>query len=381
MRRSVIAVLFGASLLAAAEPALAIPAFARRYKVECHFCHDIYPKLTLIGQRFKERGFRMEREESFDVAKWARTVPISVRAEGSHFFDAAGEDSDSGYLKGISAGHLGQRLSYWVDDAFFFTGGEDNVTHIKPDNAWGRVEILRNGKLYLKGGRFELEIPFTQTRTPHLFSYDIYFANTGSESDSFASHQDGIEVGGDLGGSGRWSAALVQRANHGDGLSGFANVYLRASKRIDRNRVGAYAYFGKSQLGTAGDSTTDGLWRVGGDWDLWISRLNLYGTYLYGHNDNSLPTGVSTTQPVPLSYHGGFLQADYRVMDPFALTLRFNFVDRPPDQTSLPREWQVSVFPGVQVWLIDDRLKLSFEYGFLNKGRSDYGSLQAEVAF
>ena len=164
-------------------------------------------------------------------------------------------------------------------------------------------------------------------------------------------------------------------------MSGFANAYLRASKRIERNRIGGYAYFGKSQLGTAGDATTDGLWRVGGDWDLWFSRLNLYGTYMYGHNDNSLPTGVSATQPVPLSFHGGFLQADYRVRDPFALTLRFNFVDRPPDGTSLPREWQVSVFPGVQVWLIDNRLKLSFEYGFLNKDRSDYGSVQAEVAF
>ena len=380
MRTSIIAALFAAGLFAVAEPALAIPAFARRYKVECHFCHDIYPKLTLMGQRFKERGFRMEKEDAFDVTKWARSVPLSVRAEGTHSFEE-GDDSNSGFLKGISAGNLGQRLSYWVDDGVLFTGGEDNVTHTKPSNAWGRVEILRNGKLYLKGGRFELDLPFTQVRTPNLFGYDIYFANTGQETDSIANHQDGFEMGGDLGGSGRWSAAIVQRANDGEGVSGFANVYLRASKRIERHRIGGYAYFGKSQLGASAD-TTDDFWRIGGDWDLWLSRVNVYGTYMYGHNDNSLPTNRPAPPPaVPLSFNGGFLQADYHLLDPLALTLRFNFVDRPPDQTSLPREWQTSVFPGVKVWLIDDRLKLSFEYGFLNKGRSDFGAVQAEVAF
>ena len=378
MRRSIMAVLFAAGLLAGAEPALAIPAFARRYKVECHFCHDIYPKLTLMGQRFKERGFRMEREEPFDVAKWARTVPVSVRSYGNHFLDPEGEDSNTGYLKGISAGHLGPRLSYWVDDAFLFTSGDDNVTHLKPSNAWGRAEILRNGKLYVKGGRFELDVPFTQVRTPHLLGYDIYFANTGRETDSIARRQDGVELGGELGASGRWSAALVQRDNRGDGVSGFANVYLRASKRIERNRFGGFAYFGKSQLGNAGQDSVDDFWRIGGDWDVWLSRLNLYGTYMYGRNDNSSATPAAHE---PLSFHGGFLQADYRVRDPFSLTLRLNFVDRPPDGTSLPREWETSVFPGVQVWLIDDRLKLSFEYGFQNKGRTDYGALQAEVAF
>jgi hypothetical protein len=68
------------------------------------------------------------------------------------------------------------------------------------------------------------------------------------------------------------------------------------------------------------------------------------------------------------------------VIDPVALTLRFNFIDAPPGVTSR-KEWETGVFPGVQVWLIDDRLKLSVEYGFLNKGRSDVGAIQAEIAF
>ena len=58
-------------IMAAADTASAIPAFQRRYGVECHFCHDGYPKLNQNGQRFKERGFRMAQEDPFDVGEWA----------------------------------------------------------------------------------------------------------------------------------------------------------------------------------------------------------------------------------------------------------------------------------------------------------------------
>jgi len=373
MRRIVAAAVVAAGLGLIAEPALAIPAFARRYKVECHFCHDIYPKLNPMGQRFKERGFRMEREETFEVANWARTVPLTVRAMGNRSFVQDGDGSSFGYVKGVSAGNLGDRISYWADDAVIFTEGDDNFTHIEPDNLWARVEIVRGGRLYAKGGRFELDIPFTQTRTPHLFGYDIYFANTGSESDSVARHQEGVEVGGELGSGARWSAALVQRVNRGDGVSRLGNLYLRASKRFVRNRVGGFAYFGKSQLGGA---LVDQTFRVGADGDFWLNRLNVYGLYMYGRNDNSF----ANARGVAVGFHGGFVQGDYRLMDPLAVTLRFNFVNRPVG-SSTAREWESSVFPGAQVWLIDDRLKLSFEYGFLNKGRSDFGAVQAEVAF
>jgi hypothetical protein len=382
MRKSATAILIATGLGFLAPPVQAIPAFARRYKVECHFCHDIYPKLNLMGQRFKERGFRMEREEAFDVSKWAATVPVSLRAFGNYFHVQDGDGSTSGYLKGISAGNLGSRVSYWVDDAVLFTEGEDNVTHIKPDNAWARVEIVR-GRLYAKGGRFELDLPFTQTRTAHLFSYDIYFGNTGFESDGIGRYQEGLELGGDLAGGARWSAAVVQRVNRGDQVSRLGNLYLRASKRFVRNRLGGFAYFGQSELRNgASAGYVDNVVRLGADGDLWLNRLNLYGVYMYGRNDNSIATAAQRSGTgEALSFHGGFAQADYRLRDPLSLTLRLNLVNRPPGQSNGPREWERSLFPGAQVWLLDDRLKLSFEYGFVGNGRRDFGAVQADVAF
>ena len=72
---------------------------------------------------------------------------------------------------------------------------------------------MKSGRLYLKGGRIELDLPFTQTRTPHLFSYDIYFANTGLERDNIGDYQDGAEIGGQLPRDVHWSAACADRSS------------------------------------------------------------------------------------------------------------------------------------------------------------------------
>ena len=147
------------TILAAADTASAIPAFQRRYGVECHFCHDGYPKLNQNGQRFKERGFRMAQEDPFDVGEWAKTVPLSVRAMGNHTFIEDFDGVTFAFFKGITAGNLGSRVSYWVDDGLFWqdlpddaADDTDSFTHTKPDNAWGRIELV-NGREALPEGR------------------------------------------------------------------------------------------------------------------------------------------------------------------------------------------------------------------------------------
>jgi hypothetical protein len=191
-----------------------------------------------------------------------------------------------------------------------------------------------------------------------------------------------VQAGGKLGASARWSMAVVDRPNSGNGVGGFGNVFLRLATRRDRNQFGAFAYFGKSQLGGGSDDFENSYYRLGADADLRFNRLNLYGLYMYGSNDNSIATGdfPSGTQQA-LSYHGGFVQGDYRLGDPVALTLRWNFVDTPPRGTTGPKQWEQSLVPGAQVWLVGYKLKLSFEWAFQNLDRSDYGAVQAEFAF
>jgi hypothetical protein len=283
-----------------------------------------------------------------------------------------------------------------VDDALFIRlseGGDDRVDHVEPDNAWLRFEILEGGKLYAKAGRMELDIPFTQARTSHLLSYEAYFANTGYESDSIASYQEGIELGGEFDRSTRWSAAVVKGRNDpaaealSDAASDFdANVFLRVARRVERNRFGTFAYVGRNTLATqpaAGPvlEWNDNLLRLGADADVWLRKLNLYGVFLYGRNDNAIatPSQPNGTEEAT-SFTSGFVQADYHLSEPVVLTLRFNAVSRPPDALGTSKETFTALVPGLQFFLFEHG-KLSFEYGFFNKERSGFGAVQIEAAF
>jgi hypothetical protein len=377
------------TILAAADTASAIPAFQRRYGVECHFCHDGYPKLNQNGQRFKERGFRMAQEDPFDVGEWAKTVPLSVRAMGNHTFIEDVDGVTFAFFKGITAGNLGSRVSYWVDDGLFWQDlpddapeDSDSFTHTKPDNAWGRIELVQNGKFYLKGGRFELDLPFTQARTPQLFGYDIYTTNTGEEYDAIGLYQEGAEVGGTLPGDARWSAAVVKGRN-APGASDIneeagnfdANLYLRASKRFTRNRIGAFAYFGRNKLPVDSANVIENdLLRLGADADVRAGKLNVYGVFMYGRNSDAFGIGVEQ------SFTGGFVQGDFQVHDAVQLTLRVNAVNAPASSAPSSKETLTSVFPGVRVY-VRERLRLAFEWGFQSDERPDIGAVQAELAF
>jgi hypothetical protein len=241
----------------------------------------------------------------------------------------------------------------------------------------------------VRGGRMELDVPFTNVRTPHLFGYEIYSQNTGFETDTIGIYQEGVEVGGTLPGDAHWSAALVKGRNSAaaEAFSSEAgdfdaNVFLRAHKRAGRQRFGAFAYFGQNTLATSPSVVwEDEYFRFGADADLWLQRLNLYGVFMYGRNDNSIATPASPSGTgEELSFSGGFAQADYHATDNLALTLRLNMVRRPPGSSNLSRETFSSLYPGIQVWVLQ-RLKLSFEYGFQNKDRPGLGIVQAEVAF
>jgi hypothetical protein len=393
-----LAVSLGVVTFAMAAPAQAIPAFARRYQVACHFCHEGYPKLNLMGQRFKERGFRMEKEEEFDFGKWMRSVPIGLRASGTQLIIEDADDGTFGFFKPIASGNMGRRFSFWVDWGFIVRSDsltppdEENAEFQDVSNAWGRFDLADGGRFYVRGGRIEMDIPFTQVRSPNLLSYEIYFANTGYESDNIGDHQDGGEIGGTLASDFHWSAAVVDGHDAGfvedlgaeEATKFEANVFLRLAKRWERNRFGAFAYIGRNHLAVAGVSL-DPDWkndivRVGIDGSVWAQRLNVYGVGMYGHNSNAIatpqqPEGTGESQ----HFTGGFLQADYHASDSFALTARVNVVNRPDglegDYTTFS-----SFVPGLRVFILD-RLRLAFEYSFANQERRSVGSVQADLAF
>ncbi len=55
------------SVLFYAKPALAIPAFARKYQMSCTVCHIVFPKLTQQGEAFRRNGYQFPVEDELFV--------------------------------------------------------------------------------------------------------------------------------------------------------------------------------------------------------------------------------------------------------------------------------------------------------------------------
>jgi hypothetical protein len=386
-------------LLGAAAPAAAIPAFARRYEVGCHFCHEGFPKLNVMGQRFKERGFRLEREEDFDAARWARSLPLLVRVSGARIFRENDADGTLATFKPVSAGNLGERLSYWADWVVLIRSealrpvGDDALDVRGISNAWARLEILEDFRLYARAGRLELDVPFTNLRTPNLSAYEVFTTTTGFETDTIGGYQDGVELGGDLPGDVRWSAAVVKgrdaefvEALGLDEPGRFeANVFLRLAKRVGRDRYGLFSYIGRNHLAVSGISTDPGwkdtLLRVGIDGNVWLRRVNVYGVALYGRNSNSLATADEPQGTrEPRSFAGGFVQADIHPRDEVAFTARLDLVRRPVATTAAESATFATLTPGLRLFP-RERFRIAFEYSFPDRNRPGRGTVQADLAF
>jgi hypothetical protein len=345
--------------------ASALPTFARRYQVSCNLCHTGYPKLNNVGQSFKDRGFRLERETSFDSREWLNSLPISGRAVFSHSFVEGSDSLSEGVVKLVSAGNLGDRLSYWVDDGLrFYSEPDEEPTHVEPDNAYIRYELSGGARLHVRGGRMEMDLPFTQTRSAHLFAYDVYDA---FGRDSLGVHKDGMELGGAFKGDARWSLGFFtgDDSERNDDFS----VFLRAATPYRLHRFGAFAHLGANAPEDAR------FYRYGLDWSLWFARLNVYGLVAVGrYGDEHVVKGA-------------FLQSDYHLEERVAITARVSVIDRPSYTTLSPylappsaerRFAHVAFFPGVQIRVIP-RFRVSFEYGFLNQDRKSRGRLQADL--
>ncbi len=71
--------LLGAALLAAATPAPAIPAFARKYGLPCSACHEAWPMLNNFGQTFKDNGYQLGNDRDAPIYQEPAYWPIMFR--------------------------------------------------------------------------------------------------------------------------------------------------------------------------------------------------------------------------------------------------------------------------------------------------------------
>ena len=318
----------------------------------------------------------------------------------------------------------------------------------------GRLIKLPKDALSLRVGRFELDLPFSQARNINISGYDIYDqANLGAQNPAFAQKNvnnqftmadamNGVELsGGHQYGGYHYSIAFVDQNTSGINQpdngssfvpspagfasdSNFKDIYTRLSYRFNLERdpksrnaiqaagatgprdhtylnIGTYYFYGRSVQRFSGVDLADNpvlltarepFYRTGADFSFNYRLFNIYGLFMYGHDNNQLPvdvTGtpvplpVSDTSPlpagfihgVPATFTGGFVQADYLVYPWLMAIMRWDAVNSGEDRINglalnadtpfaLPfRSTRNRFTPGVQ-FLVHANIKASFEYQF-----------------
>jgi hypothetical protein len=342
----------------------------------CAGCHDAFPKLTPFGRRFKENGFRVEGDQ-FSWLDTVKAYPLAVRTTSytTYTGGVGGSSSDVstlGAIKPIAAGSLGSTFSFWIDQPFYVD--DETFERGNLNYAWvGAYDLLRRekpGLLNVRGGAFELDLPFTQARTHNLFAYDPYFIASFDPEWSLAAPQRGVEVSGRPWPSGRYSVAYVdsvrRNSERTDAFQG--DLYLRFAVDVGgAYRFGGFFYEGEDVLDLDQGETPVEHRRGGADFDVRFASagVSVYGVYLIGRDVGS--GGES-------SPHGGFVQAEKLLRPWLVVTSRFTQVTPGGGRAAEP-----NLAFGVQTWFYE-RLRIVFEYRFQDGDRSDRGALSFDFA-
>jgi hypothetical protein len=307
----------------------------------------------------------------------------------------------------------------------------------------GRFFKLPTDSLSMRVGQFELDLPFTGARSINLSPYDIYSeANFGvvnglvaptlqqnvANTFGMGGGAHGVEFsGGHSYGGYHYSLAIVDQNTSGNTASppnvpsptggsaggvgffsdsNYKDLYARFSYRFNleadpasRHEVqaagatgprdhtylnlGTFYYKGRSvqRFGEGSSVLTarEPFYRVGGDFSFNYRTFNLFGLYMYGHDDDLIvnTTGTGFMNGTDAKFNGGFLQADYLMLPWVMGIFRYDRVQSTADfQNQIGAQVGGSnagnffspagttrnrVTPGVQ-FLIHANIKASFEY-------------------
>jgi hypothetical protein len=362
-------------------------------------------------------------KEAFPNAVWPgelpATVPVAFRYSGFLNYNSK-QPLAVGFLPRtdlfvpntftiIGAGSFGPNISFWIDNDIS-AGGANNAAGLGDGylkvNDLGHYIGLPKDALNFRMGQFEIDLPFTQARTINLSNYDIYgepsnamALGTANNPLVFSSTQRGIELSGyPNDGYLEYSVAVLNGSNNSTALRNSKDIYVRVAKRwnLERDpearkevraagptgprdhtsmRIGSFYYYGRNALNddrllfpTLG-TIHEPFYRIGGDFRFkYHDRFELWGLGMYGHDVNhiiltsdTLPTGFIHATPVTFS--GGFAEAEYWFY-PWAIGLmRYDVVDSPTDfLNGVSRHNTRNRFsPGMQ-FLIRANIKWAFEY-------------------
>ncbi len=381
-------------LSAIVPKANAIPAFARKYNFACNVCHvPGFPKLNDFGNLFRDQGYQLGTDndlptfEGITMGFWPISFRTTVGYQAANIRTDGQSLSTSGFgftgLDILSFGTLHRNIAFGVvytpglKSAGFGTGSTLNDNDIES----GFVRLMNLERflgganntywLNMKVGKFELDVPFSEKRSPTLntpFVMYHYVSGTpyqggplgGLPTRSYANasvlgigdNQPGLQVDGIIktaptGGYFRYSAAVLT-TNGGSfssdqgGFGRSAYFYGNVTQSfggygiVTGQRIGAFVVAGDAPTqcpssigggpingvacaqpgsGTQGEPFT----RVGAHASLTFDgEWNLFGAFMHAVDSSNLissQNGGLNAAGLPnfqnASWNGGFVELDW----------------------------------------------------------------------
>jgi hypothetical protein len=395
-----------ALLLLFTADSYSIPAFARKYKTSCATCHNGFPKLNAFGEAFRRNGYQFPAGTD---PQYIKETPVSLGAEGNKraFPDAIWPGSIPGsspiafFLNGeadynpkvdprftfdglgssieaVAAGTLGDDLSFWGQTALNSDGTlELNRIFLIFSNLIGddysfnaRVGVFEPGLFSFSTHRAWMEGYWLTTRP---FSDDMGW--------TFEETQKGIEVNGMPGGRFGYNVGIVEgygnlhskKDYYGHITYKFGGMPLDgvveggpslggSQPFIDNSlTIGAFAYAGNSSIGPSDTPQENSFTEVGGDYNLFYERCNLFGGIGIRHDDQpfvgSIGLSANTTT--------WFSELDYTIYPWLLPGVRFESWQgqNPGPRGSTANYTDTQIVPGV-VFLVRPNLRLTLRAGF-----------------
>lgn len=243
------------------EPAEAIPAFARKYRVSCSLCHQPAPRLTEFGETFAANGFMLARGEvppdtmsvGDPLLRLQEALPLAVRLDA---YVSSYTESGDGIvandlqtpwgIKLLSGGQVTDKVAYYM---YFYMSEHGEVAGL--EDAYLQFNDVLGTGVDVIAGQFQISDPlFKRELRLEFEDYNPYRLRVGDIRADLTYDRGFMALyspweGGDV---------AVQLVN-GQGLDGtneekrydddsWKNTGFRFSQSVGPIRVGAFAYTG-----------------------------------------------------------------------------------------------------------------------------------------
>jgi len=366
------------------QNANAIPAFARKYGFSCNVCHvPGFPKLNDTGNIFRDQGYQLGGDGDLPTHEGITMgyFPLSFRTTVGYQTASVRTDG-SGVTTGgfgftgldiLSFGLLHRDISFGLvltpglGGAGFGTGASDGdleAAYVRLNRLERFLGVQSETGTYLmnlKVGKFELDVPFSEKRSPTLNTpfvlyhympgtpYTATISGTSTSTylnpNSFAigENSPGIEMAGITktavtDGYFRYSLAGLSTNTFSGPLSGCpagttcgtggqnVNFYGHMTQSfggygiVTGQRIGVFGVYGNAPTMVNATCPTcqavagsgQPFSRIGADASLTFDgQWNLFGAFIHGNDSKNLFVSQGIANAQNASWNGGFVELDW----------------------------------------------------------------------